>query len=278
MNTSNSETILDIHASRWGAVKPRICQDLIPRSTWSYLAIRRPSTAGPSGPSGPSAHLQKALAASWADATFTPPASELQIFFGWLRVDSGHVSKSIRSMDVYGWFIGIVWHLSQVIFWCDRSPPTEQSVHVVEESAEQTTKDANEGKYKHLHNVIPCLLCGPDTTDQEQNSWSDKLAWQKGNSLVKFINGKSLPVWQSIYPYCSSICRSQCHKLNKLNKLKTTRSFTNASLNASPWNETSVNLPKLTGTPVPNLAKVRLTRQTGDQTLGDQAMSQTSSL
>ena len=124
------------------------------------------------------------------------------------------------------------------------------------------------------------LVCcaAKKTTDQEQNSWSDKLAWQKGNSLVKFINGKSLPVWQSIYPYCSSICRSQCHKLNKLNKLKTTRSFTNASLNASPWNETSVNLPKLTGTPVPNLAKVRLTRQTGDQTLGDQAMSQTSSL
>ena len=48
----------------------------------------------------------------------------------------------------------------------DHSPPTDESVHVVEESTEQTTKDANEGKYKHLHNVIPCLLFGPDTTDQ----------------------------------------------------------------------------------------------------------------
>ena len=88
--------------------------------------------------------------------------SELQIFFGWLRVDSGHVSKSIRSMDVYGCFIGIVWHLKWFsgVIAAHHSPPTEQSIHVVEESAEQTTKDANEGKYKHLHNVIPCLLCG----------------------------------------------------------------------------------------------------------------------
>lgn len=104
------------------------------------------------------------------------------------------------SMDIYGWLKKVLFDisLSRDFNRCDHSPPTEQSVHVVEESAEQTTKHANEGKYKHLHKVIPCLFFGPETTDQELNSWSvTKWLGKKGNSVVKYAQ---IHKWQASLP------------------------------------------------------------------------------